>query len=97
MTTPPNENKVVFLATVQENGKPIVFLGISKEAWEHMKDGKTHTFDLTKVGIPLQLVLFGGPDKSTITSDLKESAKAWGIEVYDQTDKDFSIPDKKLH
>lgn len=97
MTIPPDANQVVFLAAEQADGKPLVVLGISKDAWEYMKDGKTHSFDLTNAGIPLQLVMFGGGDKASITRDLKESAKAWGITIHDQTDKNFRLPDKKLH
>jgi hypothetical protein len=38
---------------------PVLILGVPTGAWEYMKDSKTHTFDLTKVGLPLKLVMFG--------------------------------------
>jgi hypothetical protein len=60
------EDKVVFGVCPggEGDGVPLVLLGIPKGAWEYMKDGKTHNFDLTKAGIPVKLMLYGGDSHS---------------------------------
>lgn len=91
------KNQVVFLAAATEDGTPLVALGVSKAAWEYMKDGKTHTFDLTRAGIPVQIVLFGGDTPESILADLKQSAPQWGVTLRDRSEENFSIPEKPLH
>lgn len=54
------ENKVVFAIGYEDDKTPVIILGISEKAWDYMKDGKTHSFDLTRVGIGAKLILFGG-------------------------------------
>jgi len=54
---------------------PVVMLGIPAGAWEHMKDGDTHHFDLTKTGIPVKFVLFGGPDYPSVIETLNVAAQ----------------------
>lgn len=41
---------------------PTVILGMPQGAWDFMADGLTHTFDLTKVGVPVQVIIFRGKD-----------------------------------
>jgi len=75
-----------------------VILGIPLAAWEHMKDGKTHTFDLTKLGLPLRIILYGAPDQATARAWIDEHNKGLGVtEVQDRTAEDFSIfpPDER--
>lgn len=92
------KNQVVFLAAQGEDGIPIVVLGVSKEAWEYCKDGKSHTFDLTRAGIPIRIMLFGGETKTQMLESLKEQGKAWGLQVQDNTGgENYAIKDKKLH
>jgi hypothetical protein len=52
------EDKIVFALSPSDVG-PILTLGIPQGAWDYMKDGKTHTFDLTSLGVPVKLMLFG--------------------------------------
>lgn len=58
-----NEEKCVF--GIAED-KQTVIIGVSPGAWEYMKDGMTHTFDLNKLGVPVKLILFGGKDQASI-------------------------------
>lgn len=56
-----------------------------------MKDGKTHTFDLSKAGLPVRVVLFGGKDNQSLLKILKEDLAKQGIRVDDRRGEDFSI------
>jgi hypothetical protein len=79
---PPHENS------------PMVLLGIPEGAWEYMKDGKTHTFDLTKVGIPIKIMLYGAKDQTEAMSFIHEQLT--GVPVIDERETtDFSIQPKK--
>ena len=44
-----------------------------------MKDGKTHTFDLTSIGLPVKLMLFGGEGRAEITKTIEEANAARGL------------------
>ena len=61
-----NEEKMVFAVGKMPDGVPVVILGISQAAWDYMKDGKTHTIDLTSLGHRLKFVLFGGKDRADV-------------------------------
>lgn len=62
------EEQVLFLMSGEQvpveagvTGVPkYLLLGISKKAWEYMRKGKNHNFDLRRLGLPMQLILFGG-------------------------------------
>lgn len=72
---PPNiDQRVVFGAGTGEGGMPVIALGVSEKAWEYMKDGKSHTFDLRPIGLPITLVLFGGETRESIQAILQEAA-----------------------
>lgn len=75
------EEKVVFAI---DDKKEVVILGVPEKAWEYMKDGKTHTFDLRRFGIPFRIVLFGGEDQASIRKMLnmdKDTLDVSGIDV----------------
>lgn len=86
------EEKVLFCIS-QDHGDrtPVVMFAIPTAAWEYMKDGKTHTFDLSKAGLPLRIVLFGGKDQTALMKVLKEDLAKKGIMVDDRRGEDFSI------
>ena len=85
------ENQVLFLKSETEDGVPLITLGITRAAWVYMKDGKTHTFDLTKAGVSLRLVLFGAKDHADAMKAIETSAKERGIPILDERRRDFSI------
>lgn len=63
------ENKV---AVMLSDGDPVnVIFAMSKAAWEYISDGKTHTFDLTGVGIPINVMIAGGPTRAGILDDIE--------------------------
>lgn len=90
------EEKIVFAVspTGQGDGAPVVILGIPKGAWEYMKDGKTHNFDLTKAGIPVKLMLFGAESHDAAMKVMNEAFAASGNAYLDARNRDFSIEPK---
>lgn len=55
------EEQMVFSVSYegQGDGVPVVIIGMPAQAWEYMKDGKTHHFDFTNIGVPVKLMMFG--------------------------------------
>jgi hypothetical protein len=85
------ENQVVFLKGKTPDGTPMIVLGVTREAWVYMKDGKTHTFDLTKAGLPMRLVMFGAKDHAEAMKTIEAIAAKDGMPLLDERRKDFSI------
>ena len=78
------KEKLVFGYATTTKGLPVITLGISEACWEFMKGGSTHTLDLTKVGIPAQLVMFGGETYESVSKTLLNGLKAQGITIDDR-------------
>lgn len=89
----PIEERVVFAIAPQGQGDgvPVVMLGIPKGAWEYMKEGKTHTFDLTKAGVPVKLVVFGGATHAEALEVIEQGARDANRPLLDRRRDDFSI------
>lgn len=87
------EQKVVFGLSPdgQGDGVPLLLLGIPQAAWDYMRDGKTHTFDLTKVGLPVKLVLFGAADHAAARKAIEAANAAAGYPTLDLRREDFAI------
>jgi len=86
------EEQIVFAVSPGNgDGVPLVLLGIPKGAWEYMRDGKTHTFDLTKAGLPIKLMLFGAADHASAMKVVTSDLAAAGVTVRDERRRDFSI------
>lgn len=92
------EQQIVFaIAPDQNGGPPTVILGVPRDAWIYMRDGKTHTFDLTKAtphAIPVKLVLFGGRNHDEIMRTLDAAAKSAGAAYIDARNRNFKIDEK---
>lgn len=90
------EEKMVFGVSYegQGDGIPLVVLGCTNGAWDYMRDGKTHNFDLTSLGIPIKVMVFGAPDHTTAMKTLEAGAKTGGSSLIDARNKDFSIKPK---
>jgi hypothetical protein len=93
------EDKIVFGVCPggEGDGVPLVLLGIPKGAWEYMKDGKTHNFDLTKAGIPVKLMLYGGDSHSHCMKMIEAHLSKQDLPYLDQRREDFSIKPKGQH
>ncbi len=84
------EEKVVFGIAPSPNG-PVAILGVTAAAWDYMKDGKTHTFDLRGIGFPVQIMMFGAQNHARVVELLGQGAEARGMPVHDSRDEDFSM------
>ena len=76
------------------DGVPALILGIPRGAWQYMRHGKTHTFDLTKAGLPIKLVLFGGKDHAEVMAVLNKAMADSKTPYIDERRTDFSIKPK---
>lgn len=83
------EEKVVF--GVSPGSEPMILLGVPKGAWDYMKDGKTHTFDLTKIGLPIKIVMYGAKDHAAAMKMIEGHLKDKGQPYLDERRRDFSI------
>lgn len=73
------------------DGVPVLVVAVPKGAWEYMKDGKTHHIDLTAIGMPVKLVMFGAEDHDDAMETLQEAAAAQGASYLDLRRQDFGI------
>jgi hypothetical protein len=87
------EQKIVFANSPrgQGDGVTLLLVGVPRDAWVYMKDGKTHHFDLTQVGMPVKMILFGARNHDAAMAVLQESAKSRGEAYLDERRRDFSI------
>jgi len=89
------EDQILFALLPTKDGQPpIIMFGIPKGAWEYMKDGKTHTVDLQKSGIPLRFMCFGAENHSAAMKVLNDAAAKLGVPYIDERGKDFTIEPK---
>ena len=92
MSQPLPREKVVFAVAPRADGGLDVLLGVSAASWEYMKDGKTHTFDLTKLGLPIRIMMFGSADHQKALDVIQAHNASIGVfETDDQRGRDFSI------
>lgn len=86
-----SDTKISFARYEVDGESPTIVIGIPKAAWEHMHDGKTHHFDLTRIGVAVKLVFFGGPTSDSVMETLTEIVTKAGKVLVDARDQDFSI------
>lgn len=90
------EEKMVFgISPGTGDGVPCILLGIPAGAWEHMKDGKTHSFDMTKVGIPVKILLYGADNHTAAMKMIEGHMTDRGLPYLDARREDFSIKPKE--
>mgnify|MGYP005820188899 CR=1 FL=1 len=85
------EEQVVFGVGPCDDNKTAIILGVSKSSWEYMKDGLCHAFDLSSIGLPLKIVLFGAETREIAQKQIEKSMHDQGVPVLDETRRDFSI------
>jgi hypothetical protein len=93
MTDRDRDEKLVFgLGTIDDDGtNNFLAIGVPTKAWDYMRNGKTHTLDLRKVGVPIRLILFGCRDHAHGCELLTTGAHAEGNQVVDVRDQDLGI------
>lgn len=92
------EQKVVFATGESDDGgAPLLLLGVPELAWEYMRDGMTSTFDLTKVGLGIRLIIFGGDSHESVMQIMKLSMaqQLANLPIVDRRGEDFSIKPTK--
>ena len=86
------ERKIVFgVAPPDRRGTATIMIGVPAGAWDHMKDGNTHHFDLTRVGLPTQFVLFGAETHDAAMKLIEQGAREAGAAYLDLRREDFGI------
>jgi hypothetical protein len=73
------------------DGVPVLLVGVPAGAWEYMKDGKTHHFDLTRIGIPIKMMFFGAADHGAAMKLMEDAQRASNTPALDLRREDFSI------
>lgn len=89
---PPEEEKIVFgVGDLERGGAPVVTVGLPRGAWLYMRDGKTHTLDLERIGIPFRLMMFGCETHVQGIELLKGACAASATPVKDLRGLDVSL------
>lgn len=95
ISSAPAQQVVFAVGRGEGDGAPTVILGVSREAWVYMKDGQTHTFDLTKAGVPVKIIMFGAKDRDEAKRLIMTGAGNKTNEpIIDAMDRDFAIKPK---
>jgi hypothetical protein len=92
------EEKIVFAIAPsgQGDGVPLLLVGVPTGAWDYMKDGKTHHFDLSSIGIPFKLMMYGASDHGAAMKVIEEAAKQQNVPLLDERRRDWAIKPKGL-
>lgn len=78
----------------QGDGAPLVLIGVPRGAWEYMRDGRTHHFDLTSIGLPVKFCLFGAPNHDAARKVIENHNAGLGLSTLDLRREDFAIKPK---
>lgn len=90
------EHKIVFgVSGPDARGTVTLLVGVPEAAWDYMKDGKTHHFDLTRTGLPIQLMLYGAKDHDAAMKVMEDAMAIRGVPYDDRRREDFSIQPAK--
>lgn len=90
-------HKVVFGVSppTGEDEPTTILFGISTAAWDFMKEGNTHTFDLTSLGLPIRILMYGKPTHEEALKVIHDYNKRLGVPMIDKSGEDFGIKEKK--
>ena len=91
------EQKLVFAISPegQGDGVPVLLIGVARDAWIYMKDGKTHHLDLSSIGIPVKLMMFGAKNHDAAMQVMQQAIAASGQAYLDERQRDFSMQPKE--
>lgn len=76
MPLPEDEERVVVM--LGDGDPPTVIFAVSAAAWDYCKDGKCHTFNLSSVGWPVQVMIAGGATREQIIADVQRGIESIG-------------------
>jgi len=88
---PTVEQKAVFSVGTTDN-EPVLMIGVSRTCFDFMiKENVTSTIDLTKLDIPLKVVIYAGEGHSDVMGVVEAAAKKQGLAISDRRREDFGI------
>lgn len=73
-------DEIIFMVT-EKDGVPHLMLGIPEAAWTALKDGKLQSFDLTKIGLDIQVTVLGAQTQGAVMGRMIDSFQAKGTAV----------------
>lgn len=96
MTDKPQrpEQKVVFGLSNDPHGNICILLQVPPGGWEYMEDGTCHTFDMTKAGLPIKIMLAGCKSRADGVRVIETHNQSRGAASLHMTGTDFGIKDK---
>lgn len=86
-----NINEKVIFGYAPRGAAADLIIGMPADAWAYCKDGKTHTLDLSSIGIPIRLMIFGAADHDAAKKVIDEHNSKLGLASLDARRQDFSI------
>lgn len=96
MTDKPQrpDQKVVFGLSTDPQGNICILMQVPPGGWDYMEDGTCHTFDLTKAGLPIKILLAGCKDRADGMKVIERHNQARGIPSLHMPGTDFGINSK---
>lgn len=89
------DQRVVFGVSQDADDAILVLLQVPPGGWEYMKDGTCHTFDLTKAGYPIKILLSGCESRADAMRILEEANRQSQSATLHMAGTDFGIKDSK--
>lgn len=84
------EERPVFGVGLGNDGARVLLLGITKGTWDTIQNGMSKDIDLSSIGIPLKVLIFGADTHADVMKIINETFAQAGIPVLDERRKDFS-------
>lgn len=85
------DQKCVFGVSQKSDKTVVAVIQVPPGGWDYMKDGQSHTFDLTKVGIPIQIILAGCKSVADGRAVLEQANAQKGVPALHMPGTDFGI------
>jgi arsenate reductase-like glutaredoxin family protein len=83
--------QMVFGVSKAPDGTPYLLLGVTASAWDHIKTGNTNHFDLTNVGVPLRLMIYGASDREAAIKVIEDHNSRVGMKTQSDLSRDYGI------
>lgn len=83
------------MAEINDGGPPLLLIGIPAGAWNVMKNGLAQDVDLTSVGYPVRIAVFGAKTHQDLMNAINGVNNGLG-NAQDMRDKDFSLEANSL-
>lgn len=88
------EKRIVFAMSPPSRRPVTLLIGMPKASQDYLMDGTglSHDLDLTRAGLPIKLIIFGGKDHDDVKRQLDKAMSIAGVTINDQRNRDFAIP-----